>query len=49
VLPGFEDELRVATGDGVLSILEIQGESGKRLPIRDFLRGCDLPPGTLLA
>lgn len=49
VLPGFEDELRVATGDGVLSILEIQGESGKRLAIRDFLRGHHLPPGTLLA
>lgn len=49
VLPGFTDELRVATGDGVLSILEIQGESGKRLSIRDFLRGCGLPPGTLLA
>jgi methionyl-tRNA formyltransferase len=49
VLPGFADELRVATGDGVLSILEIQGESGKRLAIRDFLRGCDLPPGIRLA
>ncbi len=49
VLAGFEDELRVATGDGVLSILEIQGESGKRLAIRDFLRGHPLPPGTLLA
>jgi methionyl-tRNA formyltransferase len=49
VLAGFEDELRVATGDGALSILEIQGESGKRLAIRDFLRGHPLPPGTLLA
>lgn len=48
VLPAFADELRVATGDGVLSILEIQGASGKRLSIRDFLRGYCLPPGTIL-
>jgi len=45
VVKGFADELRVATGQGLLSILEIQGESGKRLAIKDFLRGTDLPPG----
>ena len=39
VVPGFPDELRIATGEGVLSILEIQGESGKRLPVSEFLRG----------
>lgn len=39
VVPGFPDELRIATGDGVLTILEIQGESGKRMPIKQFLRG----------
>jgi methionyl-tRNA formyltransferase len=39
VVPGFPDELRVATGDGALSILEIQGESGKRLSMDQFLRG----------
>ena len=48
VIKGFPDELWIATGNGVLSILEIQGESGKRLPIKDFLRGYALPPGTLL-
>jgi len=48
VVQGFPDELRVATGDGVLSILEIQGSSGKRLSIRDFLRGHAIPPGTVL-
>jgi methionyl-tRNA formyltransferase len=48
VIKGFPDELRVATGKGVLSILEIQGASGKRLLIKDFLRGCDMPPGTVL-
>jgi methionyl-tRNA formyltransferase len=45
VVPGFPDELRIATGDGVLSILEIQGESGKRLPVSRFLRGNPIAPG----
>ncbi len=48
VIKGFPDELRVATGKGALSIMEIQGESGKRLPITDFLRGYHLHPGTTL-
>lgn len=48
VEPGFPDELRVATGDGVLSLLELQGESGRRLPVADFLRGFPVPPGTRL-
>jgi methionyl-tRNA formyltransferase len=45
VMPGFPDELRIATGDGVLSIIEIQGESGKRLPVGQFLRGNPIQPG----
>jgi methionyl-tRNA formyltransferase len=48
VIKGFPDELCVATGDGALCILEIQGASGKRLLIKDFLRGCKIPPGTVL-
>ncbi|MDM8549780.1 methionyl-tRNA formyltransferase [Desulfobacterales bacterium HSG2] len=48
VIRSFPDELRVATGKGVLSILEIQGASGKRLLIKDFLRGYKMPPGTIL-
>jgi len=48
ILPGFADELLVAAGKDALSILEIQGPSGKRLPIADFLRGYPLPPGTIL-
>ena len=47
VVKGFPGELRVASGKGVLSILEIQGASGKRLLIKDFLMGCEIPPGTL--
>jgi methionyl-tRNA formyltransferase len=49
VVKGFPDELRVATGKGVVSIMEIQGESGKRLLTKDFLRGYDLPVGTILS
>ena len=49
VLKGFPDELRIATGKGVLSVLEIQGASGKRLLTRDFLRGYQLPIGDTLS
>lgn len=42
-------ELTVATGEGALAILEIQGASGSRLPIAAFLRGCRITPGDRLA
>ncbi len=48
VIKGFEDELRVAAGDQALSILEIQSASGKRLMIKDFLRGKSIPIGSVL-
>jgi len=48
VLPGFPDELRVAAGAGALSILEIQGASGKRMAIKDFLMGHPIPTGTTM-
>jgi methionyl-tRNA formyltransferase len=48
VMDGFPDELRIATGSGALLIHEIQGESGKRLPIETFLRGHAMIPGTVL-
>ena len=47
IIQGFQDELRVATGKGALSILEIQGASGKRLFVRDFLRGNPIQPGMM--
>ncbi len=46
VIKGFTDELRIATAKGALSILKIQSESGKQLSIKDFLRGCSIPPGS---
>ncbi len=48
VVRGFADELRVAAGRGVLSIRELQIASAKRLHVRDFLKGCPMPPGTVL-
>ena len=48
VLRGFADELRVATAKGALCVEEIQGDSGKRLRIKDFLRGNRIPPGSVL-
>lgn len=47
VIRGFSDELRIATGRGILSIREIQGASGKRLHIKDFLRGHSIEPGSV--
>ncbi len=49
VLKSFPDELRVATGNGALSLKEIQGESGKRLPIKKFLMGNKILPGETLS
>jgi methionyl-tRNA formyltransferase len=49
VLKTFPDELRISTGNGVLQVMEIQGASGKRLAVRDFLRGYRLPPGDMLS
>ncbi len=49
VLKSFENELRIATGqDGAVAILEIQGASGKRMKIEDFLRGNTVPPESTL-
>lgn len=35
----------VATGQGVLRLLELQRAGGKRLPVREFLRGFEILPG----
>ena len=42
------DGLRIACGQGVLCVGELQLPGRKRLPAADFLRGCPLPPGTRL-
>ena len=48
VVPGFPDELRIAAGNGVLLIHEIQSASGKKMKIDEFLRGHPMPAGTIL-
>jgi methionyl-tRNA formyltransferase len=48
VLDGFPGDMDVATAAGVLRLKEVQLESGKRLAADDFLRGCPVPPGTVL-
>ena len=48
VLASHHGELVVACGEGALSILEVQGASGSRLPVSEFLRGCRIPPGDVL-
>ncbi|MDP2643348.1 MAG: methionyl-tRNA formyltransferase [Desulfobacterales bacterium] len=45
-LKWFPDELLVATGKGALNIFEVQIQGGRRLPVKEFLRGCKVPPGT---
>ncbi|MEW6079654.1 MAG: methionyl-tRNA formyltransferase [Thermodesulfobacteriota bacterium] len=47
VLRSFPGELRVAAGDGVLSVLKIQSQSGKALPVADFLRGFPIAAGSV--
>ena len=48
VVEGFPDDFNVATRRGILALKEVQFESAKRLPVKDFLRGCPVPAGTLL-
>jgi len=49
VVDGFPGDLEVATGKGVLRLKELQLESGKRLSVDAFVRGCPIPPGTPLS
>ena len=48
VLEGFPGDFNVATGRGILALKQVQLESAKRLMVNDFLRGCPVPPGTVL-
>jgi len=47
VLEAASDKLLISTGNCPLSIREIQGESGKRLAIKDFLLGYTIRPGDI--
>jgi len=43
-----EGLLRIETGRGIIGVKELQCAGKKRLPVRDFLSGFNLPPGTVL-
>lgn len=43
-----KDSLEVQTGEGVLSLLEVQLEGKKRMEVDAFLRGCQIEEGTRL-
>ncbi len=45
ILSVDSDGMRVACGDGVLTLTELQRAGGKRLPVADFLRGFPLRAG----
>ena len=45
ILSANAEGVRVACGDGVLNVTELQRAGGKRLPAADFLRGFDLQAG----
>lgn len=47
VLANEKQGLFIKTIDGVLSVLEIQGENAKRMPIGDFLRGNKIEAGEI--
>lgn len=41
--------LYIKTKEGILSVLEIQGENAKRMPIKDFLRGTTMLAGQIFS
>jgi len=47
VLNRTQDILEVGTGNGVISLLEIQQEGKRRLGIEEFLRGYSIKPGDI--
>ena len=49
ILSANADGVRVACGEGVLTLTELQRPGGKRLPAADFLRGFALQPGQSFA
>jgi methionyl-tRNA formyltransferase len=48
VMKADREGLIVTCGEGCLRILELQKQGGRRLPVRDFLAGNRLTPGTRL-
>lgn len=49
VLSADASGVAVATGNGILRLLELQRPGGRMLPAADFLAGCRIAPGSVLA
>lgn len=47
ILGALPEGVRVATGNGVLRILEVQSPGGRRMSAADFLNGRNLAPGAV--
>ena len=47
VLNADDSGIRIACGEGVLCITELQKAGGKRLPVAEFLRGFDITVGSV--
>ena len=47
VLSADDSGVRIACGEGVLCITELQKAGGKRLPVAEFLRGFDIDVGSV--
>lgn len=43
-----KDGLYIKAKDGIIKVIEIQGENAKRMNVNDFLRGNEIPEGTKL-
>jgi len=48
VLAGDKKALRVATGDGILAVTELQPEGKRRMKTEEYLNGCAVEAGTVL-
>ncbi len=44
----LDDRLTIACGDGAIRIVELQVAGKRALTAKDFLRGAQLAPGTML-
>ena len=49
ILGADAEGLRIATGDGELRVRRLQRPGGRMLAAAEFLRGCPVPAGTVLA
>ena len=48
VLSGDKKALRIATGDGILAITELQPEGKRRMKTEEYLNGYSIEAGTVL-